>query len=88
MVPLATAAGMVAAVLVRPWLWWTALRQLGRLAPPRWWRRAPFLPLPTPAYLRFRMETQYGASGAAGADGPAGARDLITYLEWCREPAR
>lgn len=38
----------------------------------------PFLPIPDRAYLRFRLETQYGADGA-----PA-PRDLATYLRWCR----
>jgi hypothetical protein len=69
------AAGVVA---VRPWLWGIALRSVGRLARPAWWRRTPFLPIPDRAYLRFRLETQYGAGGA-----PA-PRDLATYLGWCR----
>jgi len=64
-------------VLRRPRLWSTALRQAHRLARPGWWRRPPFLPLPDRAYLRFRLETQYGGDGS-----PAPA-DLVTYLEWC-----
>ena len=39
-------------VLVRPRLWWTALRQALRLARPRWWASAPFVPVPDPDYLR------------------------------------
>ena len=46
-----------------PELWPTAVGQAGRLARPGWWRRAPFLPLPDPAYVRFRLDTQYGAAG-------------------------
>jgi hypothetical protein len=65
------------AVLIRPWLWWVALRQVARMARPEWWRRPPFLPLPPPAYLRFRLETAYGVAAA-----PAPA-DLVAYLEWC-----
>ena len=68
-----------AAVLRRPDLWVTAVRQLGRLAPSGWWRRAPFLPLPDPAYLRFRMVTAYGGDG--GEPEPA---DVVTYLHWCK----
>jgi hypothetical protein len=49
---------------------------------PRWWRRAPFLPLPDAAYLRFRLETQYGRDGAPAAG------DLVTYLTWCRSERR
>jgi hypothetical protein len=67
-----------AAVLVRPWLWSTAVRQLVRMARPGWWRRAPFLPLPDPDYARFRLETAYGPDGAPRRE------DLVSYLEWCR----
>ena len=42
-------------VLARPGLWWTALRQALRLARPRWWTRAPFLPLPDAAYLQLPL---------------------------------
>ena len=72
-------------VLVRPSLWSTALAQAHRLARPRWWTSAPYLPLPDRAYLRFRFETQYGSAGR-----PA-PHDLVAYLEWCRDggnPAR
>jgi hypothetical protein len=66
-------------VLARPGLWWTAVRQALRLARPRWWARAPFVPVPDADYLRFRFETQYGAAGEPDA------HDLVTYLEWCRD---
>ena len=72
----------VAAVALRPDLWLTALRQASRMAPRGWWRRVPFLPLPDRAYLRFRLETQYGEAGAPQP------RDLVTYLEWCRAERR
>jgi hypothetical protein len=65
-------------VVVRPWLWWTALRQLARMSRPGWWKRPPFLPLPDPAYARFRLETAYGP------DGKLRSEDLVSYLEWCR----
>ncbi len=68
----------VAAVLRRPRLWLTALRQLTRAVPRRWWARAPFVPLPDRAYLRFRIETAYGVGGRPRAD------DVVRYLEWCR----
>ena len=57
------------------------MRQALRLARPGWWRRPPFLPLPDPAYLRFRMETAYGGAG----DQPPRSADLVTYLRWCRD---
>lgn len=65
-------------ILARPRLWPTALRQVRRLARPHWWRQSPYLPVPDREYLRFRMETQYGASGE-----PVAA-DIVAYLEWCR----
>ncbi|HVW33706.1 MAG TPA: hypothetical protein VHL53_14300 [Acidimicrobiia bacterium] len=68
-----------AGVLRRPGLWPIALRQALRLARPGWWRRAPFLPLPDPDYVRFRLQTAYGPRGE-----PAPA-DLAAYLHWCRE---
>jgi hypothetical protein len=78
---LGTAA--VLAVLVRPSLWFTAVRQAFRLAPNGWWRRPPFLPIPDVRYLRFRLETQYG--DAMHATEP---QDLVTYLAWCRSYQR
>jgi hypothetical protein len=71
----------VVLVLARPHLWSTALRQVGRLARPQWWRHPPFLPVPDPDYLHFRLETQYGAA-------EPDPRDLVTYLEWCRAETR
>ncbi|HUR18028.1 MAG TPA: hypothetical protein VMZ51_03705 [Acidimicrobiales bacterium] len=67
----------------RPDLWTTAARQTLAMAPSGWWRRRPFLPLPDPAYLAFRMETMYGDSAAE-----PGARDVVAYLEWCRSGLR
>jgi hypothetical protein len=67
------------AVILRPGLWWVAARQLGRVARPGWWRRAPFLPLPEAGYARFRVETAYGP------DGVVRGGDLVSYLRWCRE---
>jgi hypothetical protein len=70
------------AVATRPSLWWVAVRQLMRIARTRWWRRAPFLPLPDPDYLRFRLETAYGEQV-----GPRPA-DVVSYLRWCRDGRR
>lgn len=78
------AGALVRAVVVRPRLWPTALRQAVRLARPGWWRRAPFLPVPDPDYLAFRLETQYGGAGTTAAE----PLDLVRYLEWCRDQER
>lgn len=66
------------AVARHPTLWPTAARQLLVLAEPGWWRRSPHLPLPAPAYLRFRLQTAYGD------DREPDPADLVTYLHWCR----
>ena len=42
-----------------------------------WYRRAPFLPLPPRSYLRWRLETAYGAPDAAPDVG-----ELERYLRW------
>ena len=53
-------AATAVAVLRRPSLWFTALRQWKRTTPSGWWKRRPFLPVPSGDYLKFRMVTQYG----------------------------
>lgn len=79
LVGLARAGG---ALSRRPGLWPVCVRQIRRLVPAGWWRRAPFLPLPRVAYLRFRLVTAYGGTGSASAGtDPA---DVVSYLEWCR----
>lgn len=67
------------AVLVRPALWGTAIRQVFVLAVDGWYRRPPYLPLPDREYFRFRMQTAYG-----DADHDPEPADLVTYLHWCR----
>jgi hypothetical protein len=74
----------VAAVAAHPSLWLTGLRQAFVLARPGWWRRPPFLPLPSEGYLRFRLETAYGGAG----DRPIEPEDLVAYLRWCRRQQR
>lgn len=67
--------------LVRhPSLWTTAARQARRTAAPGWWKRPPFLPVPSGEYLEFRLVTQYGDT--AHRPEPA---DVVNYLRWCRE---
>ena len=45
-----------------------------------WWRKAPFLPLPDRAYLRWRMYTAYGDESAVPQ-----VRDVIGFARWRRE---
>ena len=67
------------AVLRRPRLWPVAIRQWRRATPSGWWRRRPFLPVPTRDYVRFRLLTHYGDSETR-----ASAVDGVNYLAWCR----
>lgn len=71
----------VAALARRPDLWATAVGAALSLAPHHWWRRAPFLPLPDPDWLRFRLITAHGGTG----DGPIEAEELLTWLAWRRD---
>jgi hypothetical protein len=45
-----------------------------------WWRKAPFLPVPDAEYLRWRMYTAYGHSGAVPP-----ADDVVSFARWRRE---
>ena len=71
------------AVAGRPRLWGTALRQWRRTTPHGWWRRRPFLPVPTKDYVRFRLVTQYGS-----VDHPIETDDVLNYLAWCQDQER
>jgi hypothetical protein len=62
-----------------PSLWLTAFHQLRVSLPRRWWSRPPFLPVPPAAYMRFRVQTQYGS-----ADHRIEAADVLNYLSWCK----
>jgi len=48
-----------------------------------WWRVAPFLPLPDPTYLRWRMYTAYGDEAAVPP-----VDDVIRFARWRRETMR
>jgi hypothetical protein len=74
------AVAVVRAVAVHPTLWPVALRQWRRTVPSGWWRHRPFLPVPAPAYVEFRLLTQYGSNTRAPS--PA---DVLNYLVWCRQ---
>ena len=49
----------------------------------RWWAAAPFLPLPDPVYLRWRMYTAY-----ASEDAVPPIDDVIRFARWRRETMR
>jgi hypothetical protein len=45
-----------------------------------WFSRAPFLPLPPPEYVRWRMYTAYGEEDAVPP-----AEDVLRFARWRRE---
>ena len=45
-----------------------------------WYRRAPFLPIPDRAYLRWRMYTAYADEAAVPP-----AEDVVRFARWRRE---
>lgn len=67
------------AVAVRPWLWATALGAVFAFARRGWWRRPPFLPLPDPEVVAWRVTTAYGQSDMTLVED-----DLVSYLHWRR----
>jgi hypothetical protein len=95
-VSLRNAAHVVGAVVRRPSLWPIAVGQWRRTVPPGWWRRRPFLPVPTAPYVRFRLTSQYGTAsqyGTTNPDAPAMSMartpdDIVDYLRWCRQQRR
>jgi hypothetical protein len=64
----------ILAVVRRPGLWTTAIRQGFALRP-----NGVHL-APDPAYVRFRSLTQYGGSG----DHVPSANDVLSYLRWLK----
>ena len=70
-------------IAVRPRLWGIALVEAISYSRRQWYLRPPFLPVPSMAYLRFRMETAYGTADALPA-----SKDLVDYLDWCRRQRR
>ncbi len=67
------------AIAPRPSLWATAVRQIVRFVPDRWWQRRPFLPVPDRALLGFRAVTQYGDPAH-----PPVLADVVAWLRWCK----
>lgn len=66
------------AVVASPYLWLSAWRLVAGSTRSGWWKRWPFLPLPTRAYLRMRQEAMFGPGG-----GRLDAEQLVSYLQWC-----
>jgi hypothetical protein len=71
---------LVARAALRPRLALDLLKAAWAFRRREWWKRAPFLPVPDPAYLRWRMYTAYGDEQAVPP-----VEDVIRFARWRRE---
>jgi hypothetical protein len=71
-------AGTLRQLLRRPRSIPNAIGAAAALAPRGWWRHRPFLPLPDPAYWRFRMETASGGEG----DARPSPQEVVEVADW------
>lgn len=67
-------------IVRQPSLALTAARQALSLAPRRWWRAWPPLPLPAADYMHFRSVTAYGGDG----ERPPDPDDVADWLQWVK----
>ncbi len=74
---------LLGTVAVRPRLWGEGTRTLLAVAPLRWWRKRPFLPVPDQSYASWRLATAHGDASI-----PLSSDELISYLEWRRRQHR
>lgn len=63
--------------LRRPRLWPALLSAAWAFRPKDWYRRRPFLPLPSKAYMRWRLETAYGDPDAVPP-----ADEIARFVTW------
>lgn len=63
--------------LRRPALLGSLLRAAWRFRARGWWRRPPFLPVPPPEYLEWRLHTAYGDEGRSPTAG-----EMEAYVRW------
>lgn len=68
---------LAARAVFRPSLAVALLRVAWRFRRREWWRRAPFLPLPSSEYLRWRLDTAYGDDTVVPP-----AEDVVRYARW------
>ena len=69
--------------LRRPRLWPALLSAAWAFRPRDWYRKAPFLPLPSKAYMRWRLETAYGEPDAVPP-----ADEIARFVTWSAEMRR
>lgn len=67
----------------RPWLWPALVSAAWAFRPKAWYRKPPFLPLPSAEYMRWRLETAYGEPDAAPP-----ADEIERFVTWSAEMRR
>ena len=70
-------SGLVKLALRRPRLIPVMLATAWAFRANRWYRKPPFLPMPSRAYMRWRMDTAYGDGNTV-----VPSVDLERYLRW------
>lgn len=68
---------LAARAAVRPTLAGDLLRVAWRFRARQWYRRFPFLPIPSAKYVRWRMHTAYGDDDVVPP-----ADDVVKYARW------
>jgi hypothetical protein len=76
-------ARLIPRALINPLLALDLLRMGWAFRRRHWWRVAPFLPVPDPVYLRWRMFTAYGDENAVPP-----VDDVVRFARWRRETMR
>lgn len=74
---------LAARAAVRPRVAWDLLTLAWAMRRRRWYRTPPFLPLPPPDYLRWRLYTAYGDERAVPP-----LEDLLRFARWRRHISR
>lgn len=69
--------------LKRPRLWPALVSAAWAFRPRDWYRRAPFLPLPSKSYMRWRLETAYGDPEAVPP-----ADEIERFVTWSADMRR
>lgn len=68
--------------ILRPRLWPLMMAAAWRFRRRDWYRRPPFVPVPSAAYLDWRMHTAYGREGEPSLS------ELEGYLRWSARMSR
>jgi hypothetical protein len=73
---------LIPRLLLRPLDLVALLRVMWRFRRRDWMRHAPFLPVPSATYMRWRMYTAYGDENALPR-----ADELLRFARWATRPA-